>query len=178
MILPFVHDGVTGTVTVAVERVNEPGVVGSPAESPGFPSCTAVVDHPARGYRAMFGWVQLVRSTDNSSDGTAFEMDPFRIFEDAPSPYCFYGVQPTLFDAPSRDERRPLAWLAHSFLAWTPLEPADRHVVPLTGFSWGFDIDGAGRITARPVGELAGGDWEAHRSRLGGWYPGWAFDRW
>jgi hypothetical protein len=89
----------------------------------------------------MLGWVQLVRSIDNESAGTDFEIDPFALFGDAPSPYCWYGQCPTLFDAPSRPARHPLEWTAHSFLAATPLnEVADllpRRVVPVIGFLMG-----------------------------------------
>lgn len=31
----------------------------------------------------LFGWVQLVRSTDNESGGGEFEVDPFALFGDA-----------------------------------------------------------------------------------------------
>jgi hypothetical protein len=110
----------------------------------GFPVCTATVDYPLRGYRSMLGWVQLVCSTDNESGGANFEMDPFSLFGDAPSPYCWYGQRPILFDAPSRPLRQPLDWTAHSFLATTPLdEVADlkpRRVVPIIGFSWDSPI--------------------------------------
>jgi hypothetical protein len=41
----------------------------------GFPVCTATVDYPALGYRSLFGWVQVVRSTDNESGGLRFELD-------------------------------------------------------------------------------------------------------
>ena len=75
-----------------------------------------------RGYDAIFGWVQLVRSSDNESAGEFFEPDPFALFGDAHSPYCWYGTEPTLFDAPSRMERVPMAWLAYSFLATTPID--------------------------------------------------------
>ncbi|MFJ9711937.1 hypothetical protein [Streptomyces sp. NPDC101234] len=178
VIFPFVHDGAAGTVTVAVELVDAPEKVGKPPGARGFPSCSASVEHPAQGYRAMFGWVQLVQSTDSPSNGTAFETDPFFLFEDASSPYAFFGVRPTLFDAPSRVERTPLAWLAHSFLAWTPFEETKRSVVPLTGFSWGFDIDDTGRITPRPVRALAPDDWDTHRPYLGACHPGWSFEQW
>jgi hypothetical protein len=178
VIIPFVHDGVAGTVTVAVERVDEPEVVGKLPGDRGFPCCSAVIEHPGQGYRAMFGWVQLVQSTDSPSNGTAFEMDPFFLFEDVPSPYAFFGIKPTLFDAPSRSKREPLAWLAHCFLAWTPLELAERHVVPLAGFSWGFDIDETGQITLRRVRELTTDDWNTHRPRLSACHPGWTFDQW
>jgi len=75
----------------------------------------STIDYPGRGYRGFFGWVQRVRSTDNTFGRRAFEMDPARFFEDSPAPYCWYGFKPVLFDAPSRDRSLPLDWLAHSF---------------------------------------------------------------
>jgi hypothetical protein len=178
VIASFLRDGIRGSLAVTVEHVVDPATIGKPPSARGFPSCTAVVDYPGQGYRALFGWVQLVRSTDNSSAGAAFDMDPFYLFEDAPSPYAFFGVNPTLFDAPSRDARDPLDWTAHSFLAWTPMDGAERRVLPLAGFSWGFGIDAEGRITLRPVQPLATGDWDAHLPFLGTSYPGWVFDEW
>jgi hypothetical protein len=78
--------------------------------------------------------------------------------------------------APSRDERRPLEWLAHSFLAVTPREPdAPKRVVPLLGFSWGFVIGDDGRIVLRPVEQLAAGDWNDHLPYLRDCYPSWQF---
>lgn len=178
MILPFTHDGRPGTVTVTVEQPEDPASVGKEPEARGFPACTAVVDHPNRGYDAFFGWVQLVRSTDDSTGGERFGLDPFALFEDAPSPYAFFGLKPTLFDAPSRVTRDPLAWLAHSFLAWTPLEDGPRRVLPLAAFSWGFDIDTAGRIVLRPQRALTGEDWNGHLPLLRTAHPGWQIESW
>ncbi|MEV5281542.1 hypothetical protein [Streptomyces sp. NPDC051994] len=178
MILPFTRDGETGSVRVALEQDDDPSSVGKHPESRGFPCCTAAVDYPGRGYRALFGWVQLVRSTDNSSGGAHFEMDPFILFEDAPSPYAFFGINPTLFDAPSRAERTPLAWLAHSFLAWTPMDRAERQVLPLAGFSWGFDIGATGDVTLRSAKTLAAADWDGHVPYMSTRYPAWNFDDW
>lgn len=83
--------------------------------------------------------VQLVRSTDNESSGEQFEIDPFALFGDAPSPYCWFGIELTLFDAPSRPEILPSEWVAHSFLGTTPMaEVMDgnpRRVVPVLGLS-------------------------------------------
>ena len=70
------------------------------AASEGLSCLYRTVDYPPR-YRSMLGWVQLVRSTDNESGGVRFELDPFGLFGDAPSPYCWYGQRPILFDAPS-----------------------------------------------------------------------------
>ena len=178
MILPFTHDGESGSVAVALEQVDEPLAVGKHPLMRGFPSCTAVVDYPGKGYRAMFGWVQLVRSTDNASGGVNFEMDPFVLFEDAPSPYAFFGINPTLFDGPSRAERKPMTWLAHSFLAYTPLDRAQRHVLPLTGFSWGFEIDAATDITLTPAKTLTAVEWNGHVPYMRTRYPAWKLDPW
>lgn len=176
--LRFVHDGEPGAIDVTVEQPDDPTRYGQAAELRGFPTCTAMVEHEALGYRALFGWVQLVRSTDNSSCGAGFEMDPFVLFEDAASPYAFFGVKPVLFDAPARTSRRPLAWLAHSFLARTPLDDSERPVEPLAGFSWGFDIDDVGDITLRQPRELTGTDWGAHLDYLRDRHPNWTFLPW
>jgi hypothetical protein len=178
VILPFLRDGVQGAVKVTLERVVDPLAVGKDPSAAGFPSCTAVVDYPGKGYRALFGWVQLVRSTDNSSAGAAFDMDHFYLFEDAPAPYAFFGVNPTLFDAPSRVERAALDWTAHSYLAWTPMTGTERRVVPLAGFSWGFTITSAADITLREPQELTAPDWADHLPYLASSHPAWQFEKW
>jgi hypothetical protein len=103
--LEFQHDGERGRVVITCVPNDDPASVGKSGAGRDFPVCTATIEYSGRGYRALFGWVQLVRSTDNASGGRAFEMDPFNLFEDALSPYCWFGITPTLFDAPSRDER-------------------------------------------------------------------------
>jgi hypothetical protein len=176
MEIDFRHDGDQGRVTVRCAPNDDPASVGKGEEARGFPVCSATITFPGTGYRAVFGWVQLVCSTDNAFEGRAFEMDPLRFFEDSPAPYCWYGINPTLFDAPSRDERRPLEWLAHTFLAVTPREPdAPKHVVPLLGFSWGFVIGDGERIVLRPAEELAAGAWNDHLPYLRDCYPSWHF---
>jgi hypothetical protein len=178
MRLPFAHLGQPGEVTVTIETVRDAAAVGQLPGTEGFPACTATIACPLRGYQALFGWVQLVRSDDNSSGGAGFDMDPLSLFEDAPAPYAFFGVLPTLFDVPSRDSRTPLAWLAHSFLAWTPLFERPRQVVPVLGFSWGFTIDESESITPRDASELSADDWRAHLPYLRGCYPRWQFGEW
>jgi hypothetical protein len=126
----------------------------------------------------MLGWVQLVCSTDNESGGTDFEVDPFSLFGDAPSPYCWYGQRPILFDAPSRPLRQPLDWTAHSFLAATPLdEVADlkpRRVVPIIAFSWGFTDTGSD-VTLQDPAVLPRQAWDSHLGVLRQTYPFWLF---
>ncbi|GGV04684.1 hypothetical protein ACIG0C_33210 [Kitasatospora aureofaciens] len=105
-------------------------------------------------------------------------MDPFYLFEDAPSPYAFFGTNPTLFDAPSRDERASLDWTAHSYLAWTPMDDSERRVVPLAGFSWGFTIDSTGSIALQEVQALGAVNWDEHLTYLRSSHPRWLFDKW
>ncbi|MCL5068842.1 MAG: hypothetical protein M1368_10905 [Thaumarchaeota archaeon] len=80
------------------------------------------VEFGGERYEVIFGWAQLVRSTDDSSEGREFEMDPFSYSKMFPR-LTVFGFKPALFDAPSRQNKKPLAWLAHSFLAFTPPEP-------------------------------------------------------
>jgi hypothetical protein len=174
--IEFWLDGEQGRVSVSCFPNDDPAAFGKDEDARGLPVCTATVDYPGRGYRAFFGWVQLVRSTDNALGGRAFEMDPARFFEDSPAPYCWYGFKPVLFDAPSRDRKRPVDWLAHSFLAFTPRgEEARKQVVPLLGFSWGFLIDDHGRVALTPVGRLAMDDWKGHLLYLRRCHTSWEF---
>ncbi|MDA4132545.1 MAG: hypothetical protein OK454_05385 [Thaumarchaeota archaeon] len=143
--------------------------------------CTATMEFGGEGYDAFFGWVQLVRSTDNASQGREFELDPFFLFRDTPSPYCFFGFKRTLFDAPSRQTKKPMKWLAHSFLAFTPPEPElladlkNRRIVFLLGFSWGFDVDSQSTIVLLPIAKLGPIEWDRHLAILRESYPTWRF---
>ena len=175
MRLTFSHDDRPGHVDVEVVRNADPAAYGCGPGSLDLPVCTARVTYDGLGYHAMLGWVQLVRSTDNTSGGTEFEMDPFGLFEDADSPYCFYGHAPTLFDGPARDHRADLTWLAHSFLAATPLrDDGPRRVVPLVGFRWGFGFEN-GAVRIDEPAPLDDADWAAQVDYLSRTYPTWAF---
>jgi len=170
--MTFRYDGQAGGVSVSCVSNDDPFAVGTPPEAAGFPMCEATIAFPAQGYRALFGWIQLVRSTDNAFHGNAFEIDPFEPFNDSPAPYCWYGTKPTLFDAPSRSARNRLDWIAHSFLAVTPEQ---KRVVPLLGFSWGFTIDDDGQIAILPIQQLSKSSWDSHLPYLQQHYPVWTF---
>ena len=143
--------------------------------------CTASVEYEGDGYDAFFGWIQMVRSTDNHSGGRSFEMDPLGWFPDSRSPYAFFGMLPTLFDAPSRGKRRRMSWEARSFLATTPIYNVierilrRRLVLPVTGFSWGFDIDDQGEIRLREITEIGVSQWVEHLDLLRRSYRTWRF---
>ena len=142
-------------------------------EAIGLPHCHATIDYAGRGYAAMLGWVQLVRSTDNQSRGERFEMDPLTLVGEVAHPFAFFGVTPTLFDAPARDSRADLDWLAHSFLCH--IKDYDlRTVQAITGFSWGFTI-AAAATAVTPARPLSSEDWNRHRDLLHAAHPGWHF---
>lgn len=181
MEIPFTYNGHNGGVVVSIERTLEPLILGAHDGAIGLANCTATIEFDGRGYQQLFGWVQLVRSTDNAFQGEKFEMDPFdpfRLYERAPSPYCWYGILPSLFDAPSRDERVRLDWVAHSFLGASPLRGDRRVVTPLLGFSWGFRVREDGSITLDTVTPLTAADWESHTPYLRECYPEWRFAGW
>jgi hypothetical protein len=174
----FTHLGYQGRVVATVERTVDPAIVGAWAGAKDLANCIATIEFEGRGYLQRFGWVQLVRSTDNAFQGKDFEMDPFDPFElyaRAPTPYCWYGTLPILFDAPSRDEREPLDWIAHSFLAVSPLRGNRRLVRPLLGFSWGFHIVEGGHVILDPAAALRAADWDDHLAYLRKSYPEWQF---
>lgn len=178
MEINFSYQGNKGRVVISVEKTLEPGILGARDGAVNLANCTATVEFVGRGYLQLFGWVQLVRSTDNAFQGEKFEMDPFdpfKLYERAPSPYCWYGILPTLFDAPSRDERVHLNWIAHSFLAASPLRGERRIVTPLLGFSWGFHISNSRNVTLDPIASLTAADWESHIPYLQDCYPQWNF---
>jgi hypothetical protein len=155
MELPFPYHGHRGRVIVTIERTRAPAALGARGGARGLPNCTATVEFSASGYLGLVGWVQLVCSTDNASHGRQFEIDPFDPFElykRVPTPYGWYGITPTLFDARSRERRAELDWVAHSFLAASPLDGNRRSVTPLLGFSWGSYITGHTRwVIHRPI---------------------------
>lgn len=177
----FRYQGHDGRVVASVKKTQEPVILGARDGAVGLANCTATVEFAGQGYLQLFGWVQLVRCTDNAFQGEAFEMDPFdpfKLYERAPSPYCWYGILPTLFDAPSRDERAHLDWVAHSFLAVSPLRGDRRAVTPLLGFNWGFHLNDAGDVTLDSLAGLSAADWQSHLPYLRECYPEWQFQGW
>ena len=175
MDIMFVLRGTAGHVSVTYSRNDRPDLVGSNAESSGFPMCHASVDYPAQGYNALLGWVQLVRSDDNTSQGRAFEIDPLTILGDVPHPFCWIGLSPSMFDAPSRAPRHDLDWAAHSFLCVPDGDvDAGLEVRALLGFAWGFRIRNE-EIDLVPPSLLGPTDWDDHLDVLAARFPSWRF---
>lgn len=173
--LAFEARGTTGLVSVRVWPNHDPPSIGAPPGAEGFPVCEATVSTELAGYDALFGWVQLVGIESPAAAERRFEPDPLEILGDLDLPFGFYGVRPTLFDAPSRQDRQQLDWLAHSFLCISPGAIMERAVRPVAAFQWGFRLSN-GRIALVPPSELALTAWDAHRGLLAASYPGWRFD--
>ncbi len=175
--IAFELRGIAGRASVTYGRNTRPELVGSGPESAGFPMCHATVDYPARGYNAVLGWIQLVRSNDNTSHGRAFEVDPLGFLGDVPHPFCWIGLSPSLFDAPSRAPMSDLDWAAHSFLCVPDAGSDDRYEVhALLGFTWGFRIRGT-EIRLVPPALLGPAEWNQDMDVLGKRYPSWHFIR-
>jgi hypothetical protein len=169
--LPFTVLDRTGSIDITVAATQDPGDLGAPPDAQGLAHCQATISYPANGYAAVFGWVQLVRSTDNRSHGQQFEMDPLTFLGEVSHPFGFVGIKPILFDAPSRPTRDDLDWLAHSFLCHI----ADAgEVQALAGFSWGFTVAN-GDATVIAARTLEAADWNQHRDLLHAEYPAWRF---
>ncbi|MGA2529755.1 MAG: hypothetical protein ABSG36_11400 [Acidimicrobiales bacterium] len=148
---------------------------GSPVDfAEGFPVCRAAVAYPADGYAAVFGWTQMVTSTDSGGVGE-YAMDPIAIYSEVSTPFAWYGFKPTLFDAPSRETRIDMVWQAHSFLCVSPDAVLTRRVQAVAGFSWGFDV-ADGNITISGPAALESASWDEHLALLKSNYPSWAFD--
>lgn len=174
MVIDFRLNGTEGQVAVDFERNVNPLALGSQPEARDFPVCTATVHFAGRGYSAVMGWVQFVRSSDNRSNGQQFELDPLAFLGDLPHPFCWLGINPTLFDAPSRPSRDDLDWTARSYLCIPDDEGAGLEIRPLLGFSWGFRIEG-GEILLEPPQQLNEAAWDEHVSDLRIGFSGWHF---
>jgi hypothetical protein len=129
------------------------------------------VNYAGDGYAAILGWIQLVRSTDNASLGARFEPDPVEAIGVTPHPFAWFGLTPTLFDAPSRTTKDDLDWVAHSFLAFVggPFEAR-----ALMGFAWGFKVAARDISLVEPA-PLEATRWDEHLSTLRQAHPTWTF---
>ncbi|MGE0140229.1 MAG: hypothetical protein AB7L17_14070 [Ilumatobacteraceae bacterium] len=175
LVLDFAVRGASGRVTVSMSRNDDPVSIGCDPAAQDFPVCEATVTTQLRGYAALLGWVQLVGTCAAPGADRTFVTDPLQIFEHLDLPFGFYGIDPTLFDAPYRRDRgQYLDWLAHSFLCASPDGPMQRHVQPLAAFQWGFVLE-AGSVRVVPATPLSLREWAVHRSLLGAAHPSWEF---
>jgi hypothetical protein len=180
MRIPFRLRGIAGHVDISITANTNPEAIGysllfegSASDfRRGFPICRARVIYPEDGYAAVFGWTQMVRSTDQTSQ---FEIDPIAIYADVATPFAWFGLKPQAFDAPSRESLYDMVWEAHCFLCVSPDAVLTRRVQAVCGFSWGFTVAPPHIHFATPE-PLAAHAWDAHLDLLRASYPNWRFD--
>lgn len=174
MELPFRWATLRGRVTVELAVNEDPGALGCDEIARGFPYCRATVEPPAKGYADMLGWVQLVNAS-YLHRGEGFISDGFEPLGPLPHPFGFYGVSPTLFDAPHTDDREA-DFFAHSFLCGLGGELLEfrQEVRAVLGFSWGF-LKREARIESFGPDLLSAGDWNGHLDYLRGHFEEWTF---
>lgn len=179
--IDFSLRAISGHIDVSISPDTDPAALGysllshgQPVEfARGFPVCRAVVSYPADGYAAVFGWTQMVRSTDAAT--ADFEMDPIAIYSEVDTPFAWYGIRPELFDAPSRDAREDMSWECHSYLCISPDAVLTRRVQAVAGFRWGFTI-ARNDITFADAAALGPAAWDGHLGLLRASHPSWTFD--
>lgn len=170
--LPFVWAGRDGEVRVEVRENDDPAALGCEEFARGFPVCRATITPVAEGYAEMLGWIQLV---DDSWHADGFHADGFEPLGSLPHPFGFYGVSPTLFDAPHYDGEN-FDFVAHSFLCGLGGELLEfRHEArPVLGFAWGCRKRGP-EIEFMGPEALPAESWDGHRRYLERTFPRWGF---
>jgi hypothetical protein len=172
LVLPFRWAGREGEVQVEIRENDDPGSLGCEEWARGFPVCTARITPPSQGYADMLGWIQLV---DDSWHGGGFHADGFEPLGPLPHPFGYYGVSPTLFDAPHFDGEN-FDFLAHTFLCGLGGELLEfRHEArAVLGFSWGCRKRGP-EIEFLSLDALPSESWDEHRDYLARRFPNWTF---
>jgi hypothetical protein len=180
--LPFAARGGRGMVEVRYGVTDDAVAIGfdlaavgfEPETFRGFPAVTAEVSFSQPGYRAMFGWIQLVTRTAAGTGEANISVDvaPFLASED--SPLAFFGHLPTLFDAPANPGHPDGDWVAESFLVAAPDIARTRQLTALTGFRWGYRLT-AGCPHPLPAVPVGPDRWRAHLTTLAAGYQSWSF---
>ena len=146
----------------------------------GFPVCEASVKTHGdmQGYGSIYGWIQMVRAGDPSDSTTPWEMDPIPILADLNTPFAWFGPEPKLFDAPTREGVDQLDWTCHSFLTYIEDSLVSKAVIPILGFQWGFELHGHGsKPKIKVLRELQLDAWNGHLDLLENSFSGWSFSR-
>lgn len=139
----------------------------------GYPILHAAVSSPqSRTYASLYGWVQITSEAEG-----VWEMDLYPMFKDVNSPFCMWGAEPTLVDAPSRASgTKQLDWLARSFLCYTPDAAMTKHVVPILAFEWGWWLEDY-KPSVKLLQKLDVSSWNEHLELFRDSFPDWLFEQ-
>lgn len=170
--MPFRWAGREGEVQIKIRENDDPAALGCEEWARGFPVCTAKITPQSQGYADMLGWIQLV---DDSWHGEGFHDDGFEPLGTLPHPFGYYGVSPTLFDAPHFDGEN-FDFLAHSFLCGLGGELLEfRHEArAVLGFTWGCQKRGP-QIDFSGPELLSAASWDDHCAYMARRFPEWTF---
>jgi hypothetical protein len=183
--IPFVLRGVRGHAAVRYGVNEDPPRWGyevldldwfRPDLVRGFPVMQASVQHPAEGYGADMGWLQIVRyvvrDPGEEQEQVVFDVPPQ--LSETETPYLAFGVRPTAFDAPSIDAQ-DVTWDADTFLVYTPDAVLSRVLRPLCGFRWGYVVlDGV--VQVAPLSLTEPDDWQRNLPDLRERFTTWTFE--
>ncbi|KAK0261972.1 hypothetical protein LTS00_018117, partial [Friedmanniomyces endolithicus] len=175
-------------ITITIESNTDPVKIGQHLTFPdheatsdflGFPTCTAKICSPnSKGYAAIYGWIQMWRFSvlPDPILAVPWDMDEVPTFTGLNTPFCWFGPEPQLFNAPSRwAQDREMDWSALSFLTYVEDALLSKKVRPVLAFEWGFWIKDRVKsvkpVVLREVGEA----WEEQRGLLEGKFEGWVF---
>jgi hypothetical protein len=170
--LPFHWAGSEGEVQVEIRANDDPAALGCEEFARGFPVIRATISPLSQGYADMLGWIQLV---DDSWHRNGFHADGFEPLGHLSHPFGFYGISPTLFDAPHFDGEN-FDFIAHTFLCGLGGKLLEfRHEArAILGFSWGCRKRGS-EIELLGPEPLSADDWNDHREYLARMFPTWTF---
>lgn len=182
LVLPFACRNGTGTVDVHYGITADPVAVGldmvaQAFDEPrfrGFPVIRAEINFDQAGYKAVFGWLQVITIQAAATGETTSEVDLPPMLAETDSPLAAFGYLPTMFDAPANPDHPEGQWSAETFLVIAPDIARTRRLIALTGFRWGYQL-AAGKPAPSPVSPAGPHRWRAHRPVLAKTYQNWSF---
>lgn len=184
--LPFTLRGIDGRVEITYVVNDDPkrwgfdllGLDFDIEAARGFPVMTARSRYAAEGYAGYLGWIQVVdyvvRHGDVEDAAVFVVPDVAPQARDANTPYCTFGYEPVMFDAPAYADEPNVDWNARTFLAYSPDCLMTPIVEPLCGFFWGYRIV-AGVVTPKELRTCTSDDWLGTRRLLRLRLPTWDF---
>ena len=133
----------------------------------------AHVTYDGDGYAAVLGWIQVVWMSVAGEATARVMVDVAPSLVGSGFPFVSFGVEPTMFDAPSTTERG-VGWVARTFLTASPDRLMTRVVAPVIGFRWGYTLSG-GEVALDVLASAATEDWMLTRGVIAAEFTDWDF---